>query len=149
MVLADTRCQDCGMSTVLIVDDHPSFRLQARALLEAAGYVVAGEASNGRSAIELAGSLRPEIVLLDVGLPDIDGFEVARRLAQASEPPVVVLTSSRDVASYGPLIAASPAAGFIVKDELTGPALAALVARAREFVAQCDPGVPQPQGQRP
>jgi DNA-binding NarL/FixJ family response regulator len=147
--LADTRCQDCGMSTVLIVDDHPSFRLQARALLEAAGLVVAGEASNGRSAIELAGSLRPEIVLLDVGLPDIDGFEVARRLAQASEPPVVVLTSSRDAASYGPLIAASPAAGFIAKDELTGPALAALVARAREFVAQRDPGVPQPQGPRP
>ncbi len=122
------------MSTVLIVDDHPSFRLQARALLEAAGYVVAGEAPNGRSAIEMAGSLQPEIVLLDIGLPDIDGFEVARRLVAVNAPPVVVLTSSRDAASYGPLIAASPAAGFIAKDELTGPALAALVARARGAV---------------
>jgi DNA-binding NarL/FixJ family response regulator len=146
MVLAHTRCQDCGVTTVLIVDDHPSFRLQARALLEAAGYVVAGEAPDGRSAIELAGSLRPEIVLLDIGLPDLDGFEVACRLASASAPPVVVLTSSRDATTYGPLIAVSPAAGFIAKDELTGPALAELVelvARARGV------GAREPRGQRP
>jgi DNA-binding NarL/FixJ family response regulator len=120
------------VSTVLIVDDHPSFRLQARALLEAAGHVVAGEAQTGLSAVEMAGSTKPEIVLLDIGLPDIDGFEVARRLAGASAPPIVVLTSSRDATAYGPLLGASPAAGFIAKDELSGPALEALVARARE-----------------
>jgi two-component system response regulator EvgA len=127
----------------LIVDDHPSFRLQARALLEAAGHVVAGEAQTGLSAIEMAGSTKPEIVLLDIGLPDIDGFEVARRLAVTSEPPVVVLTSSRDAAAYGPRLGASPAVGFIAKDELSGPALAALVARARELNAG------KPQGRRP
>lgn len=120
------------MSTVLIVDDHPSFRFQARALLEAADYVVAGEAPNGRAAIEMVGALQPEIVLLDIGLPDLDGFEVARQLAEASAPPVVVLTSSRDAAAYGPLIAASSAVGFIAKDELSGPALAALVTNGRE-----------------
>ena len=131
------------MSTVLIVDDHPSFRLQARALLEAAGHVVAGEAPTGLSAIEMAGSTKPEIVLLDIGLPDIDGFEVARRLAVTSEPPVVVLTSSRDAAAYGPRLGASPAAGFIAKDELSGPALAALLAGARESRAGA------PRGRRP
>jgi DNA-binding NarL/FixJ family response regulator len=128
--MADARfgCQDCGVSTVLIVDDHASYRIQARALLEASGHVVLGEAPDGRSGIQLTGELAPEIVLLDIGLPDIDGFEVARRLARASAPPAIVLTSSRDAATYGPLIAASPAAGFIAKDELTGPALAALAA---------------------
>jgi two-component system response regulator EvgA len=143
MAPAPAGCEDCAVSTVLIVDDHPSFRLQARALLEAAGHVVAGEAQTGLSAIEMAGSTKPEIVLLDIGLPDIDGFEVARRLAVTSEPPVVVLTSSRDAAAYGPRLGASPAVGFIAKDELSGPALAALVARARELNAG------KPQGRRP
>ena len=127
------------MSTILIADDHASFRVQARALLEAAGHAVAGEAATGRAAIEMAAELRPDVVLLDVGLPDIDGFEVARRLVAAGSPaspaPVVVLTSSRDAAAYGPLIAASPAAGFIAKDELSGPALARLVMR-RETARQ-------------
>lgn len=120
------------MNTVLIVDDHASFRRQARALLEAEGYAVVGEAPDGRSAIELARALAPEIVLLDIGLPDMDGFEVARQLAEASRPPVVALTSSRDAAAYGPRLAASHTAGFIAKDELSGLALAAIVARARE-----------------
>jgi DNA-binding NarL/FixJ family response regulator len=119
------------MSTVLIVDDHASFRQQARALLEAEGYVVVGEAPDGHSAIELAGALRPEIVLLDIGLPDLNGFEVARQLMGGRTPPAVVLTSSREAATYGPRLAASPAVGFIAKDELSGPALAALVARDR------------------
>ncbi|MFI5259264.1 MAG: response regulator transcription factor [Candidatus Limnocylindrales bacterium] len=138
------------MSTVLIVDDHPSFRLQARALLEAAGYVVAGEAADGRAAIGLTGSLRPDIVLLDIGLPDIGGFEVARQLAETNAPPVVVLTSSRDATSYGPLIAASPAAGFIAKDELTGRALAELVGRGRLRPGERRPaGQPLPRVERP
>ena len=115
------------MSTVLIVDDHASFRLQAKAVLEAGGHIVVGEAGSGRVALQLAGALRPEIVLLDVGLPDMDGFEVARRMAAVEPPPVVVLTSSRDAGAYGPRIAESPAVGFIAKDELTGPALTSLV----------------------
>jgi Response regulator containing a CheY-like receiver domain and an HTH DNA-binding domain len=119
------------MSTVLIVDDHASFRLQARALLEAEGHVVMGEAVDGLSAIELARSLRPEIVLLDVGLPDLDGFEVARQLATAELGPIVVLTSSREAATYGSRLASSAIAGFIPKEELSGPALAAVIARGR------------------
>lgn len=119
------------MSTVLIVDDHASFRVQARAVLEAGGHVVVGEATDGRSGIDLALVLAPEVVLLDVSLPDIDGFEVARRLAKAPAPPAVVLTSSRDAAEYGRRVAESPAAGFIAKVELSGPAVSELVARAR------------------
>jgi DNA-binding NarL/FixJ family response regulator len=117
------------MSTVLIVDDHASFRAQARAVLEAAGHVVVGEADNGRVGIQLARTLAPEIVLLDIGLPGIDGFEVACRLAEAAAPPAVILTSSRDAAEYGPRVSESPAAGFIAKDELSGFAVAELVAR--------------------
>jgi DNA-binding NarL/FixJ family response regulator len=119
------------MSTVLIVDDYASFRVQARAVLEAGGHVVVGEATDGRSGIDLALALAPEVVLLDIGLPDIDGFEVARWLAEAPAPPAVVLTSSRDAAEYGPRLAESPAVGFIAKDELSGSAVAELVARAR------------------
>ncbi|MGD0249104.1 MAG: response regulator transcription factor [Candidatus Limnocylindrales bacterium] len=120
------------MRTILIVDDHASFRRQARAQLEAGGCAVVGEATDGRSAIELAARLRPGVVLLDIGLPDIDGFEVARQLSAGETPPQVILTSSRDAASYGPRIAQSPAAGFIAKDALSGPALAALMAPAGE-----------------
>ncbi len=119
------------MSTVLIVDDHASFRVQARAVLEAGGHVVVGEATDGWSGIDLVGALKPEIVLLDIGLPDIDGFEVARRLAEAPAPPAVVLTSSREAVEYGPRVTESPAAGFIAKDELSGSAVAKLVAQAR------------------
>jgi DNA-binding NarL/FixJ family response regulator len=117
------------VSTILIVDDHASFRQQARALLEAEGHVVVGEAIDGLSAIELAGALSPEIVLLDIGLPDLDGFEVARRLAVAHARPIVVLTSSREATAFGPRLATSPVAGFIAKEELSGAALAALATR--------------------
>lgn len=120
-----------AVSTFLIVDDHASFRAQARALLEENGHVVVGEAVDGQSAIEMTGALRPEAVLLDVGLPDIDGIEVARRLAEAPAPPAVVLTSSREASEYGPRLASCPAAGFIAKDELSGSAIADLLAGVR------------------
>lgn len=112
-------------TTVLIVDDHPSFRATARVLLEAEGFDVVGEAEDGGSALQRARELRPEIVLLDVQLPDIDGFEVASRLTGDGAPhPRVVLVSSRDRADYGSKIEDSGAAGFIAKAELCGPALA-------------------------
>ena len=79
--------------TVLIVDDHPSFRGSARALLEAEGYEVVGEAENGLDGLDAARALRPDLVLLDVQLPDIDGFEVASRLTQDAGAPAVVLIS--------------------------------------------------------
>ncbi len=72
-------------TSVLIVDDHPSFRLSARRMLEAYGYTVVGEAEDGERALAAAEELKPDLVLLDVQLPDIDGFEVAERLAAAGE----------------------------------------------------------------
>lgn len=114
-------------TSVLIVDDHPSFRASARRMLEAGGYTVVGEAADGAAAIAAVGELFPDLVLLDVQLPDIDGFEVAERLGAASGAPTIVLTSSRDGAEYGDAVAESPARGFIAKAELSGPALAELV----------------------
>ena len=113
--------------TVLIVDDHPSFRGSARALLEAEGYEVVGEAENGLDGLDAARSLRPDVVLLDVQLPDIDGFEVASRLTQDAGAPAVVLISSRDGSDFGHLVRDSGARGFIPKAELSGDAIAALV----------------------
>jgi len=122
------RCHDPHMAlTVLIVDDHSGFRHFARGLLEADGISVVGEAVDGRSALAAVAELRPGLVLLDIVLPDIDGFAVADRLAASSEPPAVVLTSSRDAPEYGQRLAQSPVRGFIRKDDLSGPALERLV----------------------
>ncbi len=108
-------------TAILIVDDHASFRESARSLLEAEGFEVVGEAENGVAALRLAKELNPAVVLLDVQLPDFDGFEVADRLRKLDPPPEVILTSSRD--DYGPLIPASAARAFVRKDELSGDAL--------------------------
>jgi DNA-binding NarL/FixJ family response regulator len=114
--------------TVLIVDDHAAFRRSARLLLEAEGYNVIGEAQDGRSALFQAESLAPDVVLLDVFLPDLDGFEVASELTGRSRA-VVVLISSRDGRDFGALVSESGARGFIPKTELSGASLAALVGR--------------------
>jgi DNA-binding NarL/FixJ family response regulator len=115
-----------GMATrILIVDDHPSFRASARMLLECEGYDVVGEAEDGEAALEAVPRLQPDVVLLDVHLPDIDGVEIARRLASANGfSPAVVLTSSRDLAELG---AIGGVRGFIPKSELSGAALEALL----------------------
>jgi DNA-binding NarL/FixJ family response regulator len=112
---------------VLIVDDHAGFRQQARALLEAAGFEVVGEAATGGEAVEVAAELHPQLVLLDVQLPDLDGFEVARRLKSLNGGVDIVLTSSRDQSDYGSLVSESPARGFVAKAELSGDAIAALL----------------------
>ena len=117
--------------TVLIVDDHAGFRGFARRLLEADGFTVVGEAGDGISALAAVDDQRPEIVLLDVVLPDIDGFAVADRLAETGRAPIVVLTSSREAADFAGRLERSPAIGFIHKDDLSGAALAALAAGAR------------------
>jgi DNA-binding NarL/FixJ family response regulator len=93
-------------------------------LLQAEGFDVIGEAGKGRDALVAAARLRPEVVLLDIMLPDIDGFEVARHLAYGPVRPRVVLTSSREAADFGDRIEASPATGFLHKDDLSGDALA-------------------------
>jgi DNA-binding NarL/FixJ family response regulator len=113
--------------TVLIVDDHPSFRASARTLLEAEGYRVVGEAENGEDAVKAARDLDPDLVLLDVQLPDIDGFHVAARLRKLDNPPMVILTSSRDRADYGRCIGDCGARGFVPKADLSGAAIAALL----------------------
>jgi DNA-binding NarL/FixJ family response regulator len=113
--------------TVLIVDDHPSFRASARRMLEADGYEVVGEAVDGTSAVAAARELHPDVVLLDIRLPDLDGFQVAERLAVNGESPAIVLTSSRDRSDFGDDIDACPAHGFIPKSELSAEAIALLI----------------------
>jgi DNA-binding NarL/FixJ family response regulator len=116
------------LTRVLIVDDHPSFRATARALLQAEGYDVVGEAENGVGALRQARELQPDVVLLDVQLPDFDGFEVATRLTGQNGSTIeVVLCSSRDGSDFGPLVAQSGARGFIPKAELSGAALKAVL----------------------
>ena len=114
-------------SSVLIVDDHPSFRATARLLLESEGWTVVGEAEDGERALTRCAELDPDVVLLDVNLPDIDGFAVAERLTSGERAPVVVLTSSRDGTDFGPLVTRSGARGFLPKADLSGAALARLV----------------------
>jgi CheY-like chemotaxis protein len=122
---------DCVVqTTALIVDDHPSFRRFARMLLESAGYVVVGDAEDGASAIDAVGTLRPDVVLLDVLLPDMSGFDVAKALAERPERPLVVLTSSRSSSDLGQIVRTEHAEGFISKRDLTVAALAALVGDA-------------------
>jgi DNA-binding NarL/FixJ family response regulator len=116
------------LQTVLIVDDHPTFRRFARRLLEAAGFDVVGEAIDGAGAIEAARELRPEAVLLDVLLPDASGLDVAAELAGSDDPPAVVLTSSRSAHDLGVGLSEAPARGFIPKASFTGAAFAELVA---------------------
>jgi DNA-binding NarL/FixJ family response regulator len=113
--------------TVLIVDDHKAFRSSARALLEADGFDVVGEAADGVEAVEAVAVLRPQVVLLDIQLPGTDGFAVAAQLAEKVDPPAVVLISSREAAAYGPRLRDAPSRGFIPKSELSGKALAALI----------------------
>jgi DNA-binding NarL/FixJ family response regulator len=113
---------------VLIVDDHEDFRRSAWALLQAEGFTVIGAARDGAEAIIRARELRPDIVLLDIQLPDLDGFAVAEHIALWPDPPAVVLISSRDAATYRSRLVASPARGFIAKSDLSGEVLAKLVA---------------------
>ena len=109
--------------TVLIVDDHAGFRASARALLEADGYVVAGEAADGAEAVAAVDALQPAIVLLDIALPGIDGFAVAALLAASAQPPAVILVSSRERSVYGRRIDAAPVRGFLPKRALSGAAI--------------------------
>lgn len=113
--------------TVLIVDDHQPFRERARALLEAEGFEVVGEAADGESALEAAHRLRPAVMLLDVQLPGLDGFAVAERLAAGADAPMVVLVSGRGAESYRRRLQSTPARGFIAKAELSGACLASLL----------------------
>jgi DNA-binding NarL/FixJ family response regulator len=124
-------CSDATIAsmerTMLIVDDHEGYRRQARALFASGGYDVIGEAGDVASGVLAAAQLRPAVVLLDVQLPDGDGFEAAGQMLAADAPPTVVLISSRDAGDYGGRIEASGARGFISKADLSVGALEALL----------------------
>lgn len=115
---------------LLIIDDNTGFRRVARHLLERHGFLVVAEADTGEAGLEQAKAHRPDLVLLDVQLPDVDGFEVAERLSGLDAPIDVVLTSSLDGTDFGALVAHSSALGFIPKSELSASAIEALRAPA-------------------
>jgi CheY-like chemotaxis protein len=117
-------------ATVLVVDDHPSFRRFARRLLEAAGFAVVDEAGDGASALAAVRALRPDVVLLDVLLPDTTGFDLAEVLSSEPARPVIVLTSSRSAADIGDALERSTARGFIAKRDLSMGTFIELVGRA-------------------
>jgi DNA-binding NarL/FixJ family response regulator len=112
---------------MVIVDDHAEFRRAAGALLAAEGFDVVGEASDAAQALDAVSRLRPQVVLLDIQLPDVDGLSVAEQLAEGPDPPAVVLISSRDAAAYGERLRHAAAKGFIQKSALSGEAIAALL----------------------
>jgi DNA-binding NarL/FixJ family response regulator len=123
---------DPSRMRVLVVDDHEVFRAEAKAMLESAGYQIADEAINASEAIDKTESLHPDVVLLDVQLPDHDGFWVADQLAQNTDAPVVVLVSSRSATDYGRRLRNAPAAGFIQKAELSRSQLERIVGPAEQ-----------------
>jgi DNA-binding NarL/FixJ family response regulator len=114
---------------IVIVDDDPSFLATVRILLEAEGFVVVGEALNGLDGVAAVRELEPDIVLVDVNLPDIDGFEVVERVADGEGAPPVVLTSIRSAVDFGDLVETSRARGFITKAEMSGEALTEMLDR--------------------
>lgn len=124
---------------VVVVDDHAGFRATARRLLEADGFDVVGEAADGPDGVAAVRSLRPDLVLVDIGLPTGDGFAVATDVSDgtaATRRPHVVLITSRDPGAYEERVRASPALGLVPKDELGGPRLRGLLADA---LAERDP----------
>ena len=103
---------------VLIVDDDPRFRALTRALLDRSGYAVAGEAADGVQALAAAARVRPDAALVDVQLPDTDGFTLARRLADANHGLRILLTSMDRTLATPAALAASGAVAFVPKDDL-------------------------------
>ncbi len=122
--------------TMLIVDDHELFRTTARALLEDEGFGVVGEAADAAEALAEADRLRPDVVVLDVQLPDATGFEVSHLLLTRGLTGQVVLVSSRHASEYGDLVDESGASGFITKDELSGCSLARVLEQGDRHDAQ-------------
>lgn len=112
--------------TVVIVDDHARFRRSARALLELEGFHVIGEAADGEAALAAVDRLKPDVALVDVGLPDMTGFDVSERVSRETS---VILVSSRNRADIGRRARSCGALGFLTKDELSGEALAGVLER--------------------
>jgi DNA-binding NarL/FixJ family response regulator len=113
--------------TVLMIDDHAGFRSRARAMLEAEGYDVVGEAADGEAGLVAADRLRPDIAIVDIGLPGLDGFGVAERLRSERLAVAIVLVSGRDRVDFGDRVEQSAADGFIAKADLSGERLRTIV----------------------
>jgi DNA-binding NarL/FixJ family response regulator len=118
-------CDHRTVARILIVDDDERFRGIARRLLDSGGVDVVGEADDGESALAAVRELEPDVVLVDVHLPDLDGFEVARQIAAAGGPPVV-MTSTRDECDFRADLSRSGARGFVPKDELSAERIVSL-----------------------
>jgi DNA-binding NarL/FixJ family response regulator len=117
------------LPTVLIVDDHADFRAGVRRMLEAERFSVVGEAAGVSEALAEAERLSPEIVLLDVHLPDGTGFDVAERLAATNgRSPSVILMSAHEAADLAAALRTTPARAFISKASLSGAAIRAVLA---------------------
>ena len=118
-----------SMQGVLLVDDHAEFRAFARGLIIDAGYSVIAEAADGSAALRAAELLHPEIVVLDIRLPDMSGLEVARRMNAGPDAPVVILISSGDRRDYEQVAREAGARGFIAKADLTAASVRVLADR--------------------
>jgi DNA-binding NarL/FixJ family response regulator len=116
------RADGPGQIRVVIVDDQEPFRAAARDVVELTdGFEVVGEAATGEESIELVGRLRPDLVLMDLNLPGIDGLEATRRIrADGPEHVVVLMVSTYEAAEYAPRATEAGAAGYISKSEF-GP----------------------------
>jgi CheY-like chemotaxis protein len=130
MASAGPRYDAVAVSTVLIVDDDAAFRRVAGELLDGLGFRVVGEARNGEQAIAAAARLRPDAVVLDVHLPDADGFSLARRLTSTLGAPRVLLTSTDAAAGSPAALEASGAVGFVPKLDLVAADLRRLLGPA-------------------
>jgi len=113
-------------TSIVIVDDDPRFRGIARRLLESEGFEVIGEAADGREALAVTRELEPDIVLLDVQLPHLDGIQVATQLTAGGGAPAIVLTSTRDESDFGAQVEESGARGFVPKDEISAERITSL-----------------------
>ena len=116
-----------GLTTILVVDDHDEFRATAAALLHAGGFDVIGQADTGAGALAATRTLAPDVVLLDIRLPDLDGFAVSRLIRIHAPTTRVVLCSARDALDYGSRTHECGATGFITKADLSVPVLTALL----------------------
>lgn len=115
------------VKTLLIVDDHDSYRSFLTTMLEGQALTVCGSAEDGETALDAVEELQPDLVLLDIQLPGIDGFAVANRIAKKAKPPAVILTSTRDAEDFGHRLDAAPVLGFVPKHEMSVEALLQLL----------------------
>jgi DNA-binding NarL/FixJ family response regulator len=117
--------------TVVIVDDNDAFRARARLLLDAEGYEVVGEAGDGAAGLRVLRELGPDLALLDVQLPDTDGFALAERLREHAATTRIIIISTREAADYASSVTGCGAIGFISKSELCGRAVREIAGAAR------------------